>query len=107
VVFLPDAEVLHLGGRSGVQAPYIVVWEGYRGSVYHFLKHKGIAQAVLVSVLLIASSGARSVIATIVGIEKKHYREVARIYGRVFRNLFLQNPILVKRKALQQSLERS
>jgi GT2 family glycosyltransferase len=101
VVFLPDAEVLHLGGRSGVQAPYTVVWEGYRGSVYHFLKHKGAVQAVLVSVLLIIGSGVRSVIATIVGVAKRPYRDVARIYGRVFRSLFVRNPIFVKRKALR------
>jgi GT2 family glycosyltransferase len=93
VVLLPDSEVLHVGGRSAKQAPYLVVWQGYRGTVYHFLKHKGMAQALVVSFLLIASSAARTVIAAILGVKKKQYRDVARLYGAVFWNLLVRNPI--------------
>jgi GT2 family glycosyltransferase len=93
VVLLPVSEVLHIGGRSGNQAPYLVVWQGYRGTVYHFLKHKGIAQAVLVSFLLIVSSGARAVIALILGVKKRQYRDVARIYAAVFWSLLVCNPL--------------
>jgi GT2 family glycosyltransferase len=96
VVFLPDAEVVHITGRSGVQAPYIVVWQGYRGTVYHFLKHKGIIQALLVSLLLIISSATRSVIAAMLGITRERYRSVARIYAAVFWSLLVRNPIRVK-----------
>jgi len=96
VVLLPDAEVLHIGGRSAIQMPYIVVWQGYRGTIYHFLKHKGIAQALVVSFLLIVSSAARAVIAAILGIKMKQYRDVARIYARVFWNLLARNPIRPK-----------
>jgi GT2 family glycosyltransferase len=93
VMLLPDAEVLHIGGRSGQQAPYIVVWQGYRGTIYHFLKHNGMAQALVVSFLLIVSSAARAAIAAILGIRVKQYRVVARIYGGVFWNLLVSNPI--------------
>jgi hypothetical protein len=93
VVFLPDAEVVHLGGRSGAQAPYVAVWYGYRGSIYHFLKHKGTAQAVIVLALLLISSGLRAAIAAVMGIFKSRYRSIARIYGHVFWNLLTRNPI--------------
>lgn len=97
VVFLPEAEVIHFGGRSGVQAPYIVVWEGYRGTVYYFLKHKGIAQAVLVSLLLVVGAGVRSLLAGILGVARRRYRRVGRIYGRVCWDLVTQNPIFVSK----------
>jgi N-acetylglucosaminyl-diphospho-decaprenol L-rhamnosyltransferase len=93
VVFLPDAEVVHLGGRSGAQAPYVVVWQGYRGSIYHFLKHKGITQAVIVLTLLLVSSGLRFVIATAIGIFKQRYRSIARIYASVFWSLLVRSPL--------------
>ena len=96
VAFLPDTEVLHIGGRSANQVPYLAVWQGYRGTVYHFLKHKGMAQALVVSFLLIFSSAARVVIAEILGLKKKQYREIARIYARVFWNLLVRNPIRAK-----------
>jgi GT2 family glycosyltransferase len=96
VVLLPDSEVLHIGGRSANQAPYLVVWQGYRGTVYHFLKHKGMAQALVVSFLLIVSSAARTVIAGILGVKNKQYRDVARIYASVLWSLLVRNPIRPK-----------
>jgi GT2 family glycosyltransferase len=95
IVFLPDVEVFHFTGRSGVQAPYLSVWHGRRGTVYHFLKHKGIAQALVVSFLLIISAAARVVTASILGIVSKKYRSVAGMYARVFWDLLVRNPIRV------------
>lgn len=97
VVFLADQEVVHLTARSCVQAPYIVVWQGNRGAVYYFWKHKGIFQALLVSLLLLMAAAARVVTGAIVGIAKKRYRSVARIYARVFWDLLVRNPIRAKR----------
>jgi len=96
VVFVPTAEVVHHGGRSGVQAPYMVVWHGYRGSIYHCWKHKGIVQAVVVVVLLLVSSGIRSVVATAMGLFVSQYRRTARIYGSVFWSLLARNPMRTK-----------
>jgi GT2 family glycosyltransferase len=93
IVFLPDAEVIHLGGRSAAHAPYVVVWQGYRGTLYHFLKHKGIAQALIVLALLLISSGLRSLMAAMLGIFNDKYRSIARIYARVWWSLLLHNPI--------------
>jgi len=107
VVFLPDAEVFHFTGRSCVQAPYIVVWHGNRGTVYHFLKHKGIVQALVVSLLLIIAAAARVVIAAILGITKKKYRSVARIYASVFWSLMVRNPIRANTWRLGTSLHES
>jgi GT2 family glycosyltransferase len=96
VVFLPDAEVLHMTGRSAARAPYIVVWQGYRGTVYHFLKHKGMVQALIVLFLLIISSGLRFILAACLGVIMERYRAIARIYASVFWNLLVRNPIRVK-----------
>ena len=93
VVFLAEEEVVHLTGRSCVQAPYIVVWHANRGTVYHFMKHKGITQAVAVTCLLLTATAARMATAAAVGIVSEYYRNVARIYARVFWNLVIRNPI--------------
>ncbi|MFZ1006131.1 MAG: glycosyltransferase family 2 protein [Candidatus Sulfotelmatobacter sp.] len=103
VVFLGDQEVVHLTGRSGVQAPYIVVWHGLQGSVYHFLKHRGIFQALIVSFLLLSACAARIAIAAMLGIVSERYRNVARIYARVFWCLLVKNPILTWRSRLSAS----
>lgn len=96
IVFFPDAQVVHYTGRSAAQTPYLVVWQGIRGTIYHFLKHKGSFQALLVSGLLGLSSAARILIASFFGIVRPRYRAVAHIYWKVLRDLFLQNPIFVK-----------
>lgn len=93
IVFFPDAEVMHFTGRSGDQTPFLSTWQGTRGTVYHFLKHKGLAQAVLVSLLLGSAAAARVVIACVLGIVKKRYRTVARVYASVFWGLLTRNPI--------------
>jgi GT2 family glycosyltransferase len=93
VVFLPDAEVVHLGGRSGVQTPFVVVWHGYAGSIYHFLKHKGKGQALIVLTLLLMSSCLRCVIASAMAVFKERYRNIAHIYARVFWSLLVRNPL--------------
>jgi len=97
VVFLGDEEVVHHCGRSGDQAPFIVVWHGNRGTVYHFLKHGGIIQGAAVSLLLLMAAGVRVLIAGILSIFKRRYRNVARIYAQVFWNLIAKNPIWERR----------
>src|SRR5262249_31397830 len=96
VVFLPDVEVFHFTGGSGYQAPYIVVWQAYRGTTYHFLKHKGIIQATLVLLILLTSAALKSFIAALFGVVKAKYRKTAWIYARVFWNLLTSNPIRAK-----------
>jgi len=99
IVFFPDSQVVHYTGRSATQAPYLVVWQGIRGTIYHFLKHKGKFQALLISGLLGLSSAARVLVAGIFGIVRPRYRAIARIYAMVLRDLFLQNPIFVRSAA--------
>ncbi len=96
-VFFSDAQVLHYTGRSATQTPYLVEWQGIRGTVYHFLKHKGKFQAFLISALLGLSAAARIVIAGIFGIARARYRAVARAYALVLRDLLFRNPIRVNR----------
>lgn len=103
IVFLPEAEVVHLGGRSGAHAPYIVVWQGYYGTIYHFLKHKGPAQAFIVLSLLLMSSSLRCLMAAVIGIFKPGYRDVARIFAKVSWNLLVRSPLPPSRPRVGRS----
>ena len=93
VVFLGEEEVVHVTARSCVQARFIVVWQGNRCAVYHFLKHKGIVPALAASFLLLVAAAARVAIAAILGIASAYYRNIARIYARVCWGLVVRNPI--------------
>lgn len=93
VVFFPDAKIVHFTGRSGAQIPYIGLWGGIRGTVYHFLKHKGAAQALLVLFMLLISTAVRILVAATLSIFKKQYRITCGIYSRIFWNLLVRNPI--------------
>lgn len=96
VVFLPEVQVVHFTGRSGVQAPYLSVWQANRGTIYHFFKHRGTFQALLVSLLLIAAAGMRVIVASLLGTTQKRYRNVAQIYRKVLWDLLVHNPIFTK-----------
>jgi GT2 family glycosyltransferase len=93
VVFSPEAEIIHFTARSGAQAPYIVIWHANRGTIYHFLKHKGIVQALLVSVLLLSFAAARAMVEGILGVFSTRYRRPAKLYARVFWDIILRNPV--------------
>lgn len=97
VVFFPDSEVIHFNGRSGAQAPYVALWQANRGSVYHFLKHRGMAMAIVVTFVLCASAAIRSVLEAIVGVFVKRYRLSARFYSKIFWDLLARNPIFASR----------
>jgi GT2 family glycosyltransferase len=93
VVFFPDVTIVHFTGRSGAQIPYIGIWQGNRGTVYHFLKHKGAVQAFLVLSMILISVAVRILVAATLSVFKKQYRAVCGIYARVFWNLLVRNPI--------------
>ena len=96
VVFLANEEVVHITGRSCVQAPYIVVWHGNRGTIYYFLKHRGTAYALFVSLLLFVGAAVRVGISGILSIGSKKYRRTASIYARVLWSIVAKNPIRIK-----------
>lgn len=97
VVFLGEEEVVHFSGRSVEHAPHIGVESGNRSTVYHFLKHKGRAQALAATFLLLSAATARVAIATVRGVTSQRYRNIARIYARIVRSLVVDNPIWSKR----------
>jgi GT2 family glycosyltransferase len=93
VVFFPQVEMYHYGGRSGMQVPFFSVWQGSRGTIYHFLKHKGTVSAVLVTGLLIASATIRLLVALALSIALPRYRKTAGIYAKLLPALLLENPL--------------
>ncbi len=98
IVYYPEAHVCHFTGRSGSQVPYIGVWQGSRCAVYHFLKHRGRVQALLMSLLLITSAAVRVLLAAPAAIFLPRYRTTARIYTKVLWNLIVDNPMREHRR---------
>lgn len=92
VLFSPRAEVTHIGGRSGSQAPYKVVWHGYRGSIYFFLKHKSRLALTAAWLILTASAAARWATATLLSLRSKRYLQTQANYRSVLLNLLHWNP---------------
>jgi GT2 family glycosyltransferase len=37
----PRVQIKHLCGRSGAQVPFLATLEGYKGSIYYFMKYDG------------------------------------------------------------------
>jgi hypothetical protein len=52
--------------------------------------------AMVVLVLLLVSSGIRSIVAATMGVFVPRYRRTARIYGSVFWSLLVRNPMTTK-----------
>lgn len=54
VVYWPNVEITHVGGRSGVQVPYITSKAGALGTLYHFSKYRGrLGASVVFCIILV------------------------------------------------------
>ena len=53
VVFYPNAEIIHLGGRSHQSIPYVAMYYSYKGSLYFVKKYKGSFCAFVLRVLFV------------------------------------------------------
>ena len=109
VIFLPDVEVFHLSGRAESQAPYLSTWHGRRGTIYHFLKHKGVISASVISLFLITAAAARAAAGCFLGVVNRKYRTMATQnvqLSRVLWNLLVRNPIGERRRQSSGSQSR-
>jgi hypothetical protein len=55
IIVTPVAKIVHLGGRSTVGNRYLAQWGAFDGHIYHFTKHNGFAQGLLVYFICLAS----------------------------------------------------
>lgn len=93
VVIVPGAAITHLKSRSGATVPFITLWHGARGSIYHFKKHHGYIAGfsafliiLLATMLRILSSSLRAPFSS---------RQKSRLINnmRVLVKLIYENPL--------------
>jgi GT2 family glycosyltransferase len=90
---VPDARVTHFRSRSVVSAPFIGIWQGARGSIYHFRKHHGALAGWTAATILMAATLGRVAVNVLLSPLGPRYRTSARNQWRVLRNIVLENPI--------------
>lgn len=96
VVVTPAAQVTHLGARSSSGLPFIVLWHGARGSIYHFHKHHGLLVGILAYFIILFSILIRFLISIPGSIFSKQQRLSLLVNGRVILALITHNPLLIK-----------
>ncbi|MFA5800901.1 MAG: glycosyltransferase family 2 protein [Thermoleophilia bacterium] len=62
IVFYPEAEVVHIGGLSGVQVKPLALYKGCEGNLYHLKKHNNASLALFLRFLLIINFSIKAVI---------------------------------------------
>lgn len=90
---VPEAKVTHLRSRSAVTVPLIVLWEGARGSVYHFFKHHGLLSGLCATAILLLASTLRLLPALPLAPFILRFRRVAKNHAVVVWRLIARNPI--------------
>lgn len=82
-VFYPEAEVIHLGGRSHKSTPGVVLYYGFQGSIYFLQKHKGYYQAQILRCIFILNATLRAIYTWILSLFFKQYKGASNKYFEV------------------------
>ena len=99
VRLVDSAQVTHLRHRSFNSAPFVGVWQGVRGSVYHFRKHHGVSSALAATAILLLASGWRTLANLLLWPFGSRFARNCRFQARVFGRLLTENPIALFRKS--------
>ncbi len=97
VVVTPTAYITHLRSRSAAVVPFVTLWNGARGSIYHFHKHEGLAAGVAAYAILFSSSLLRVLVALPGATFSIRRRASIRKNWQVLRQLVSDNPLLIKK----------
>jgi GT2 family glycosyltransferase len=97
VVVLPGARITHLKARSSVAAPFVTLWHGAHGSIYHFRKHHGRVAGALAFSIILLSVCARTVSAALRAPFEAQYRRSFDNHRRLLEHLFRRRPLLRNR----------
>jgi len=98
VVVTPTAHITHLRSRSAAVVPFVTLWNGARGSVYHFHKHGGLAAGLAAYVIVFSASLLRVLVALPGAAFSTCRRSSARNNWKVLRQLVSDNPLLIKNR---------
>lgn len=98
VVVTPTAHITHLRSRSAAVVPFVTLWNGARGSIYHFHKHGGLAAGLAAYVIVFSSSLLRVLIALPSATYNNRRRASLRNNWKVLRQLVSDNPLLIKKR---------
>lgn len=98
VVVTPTAHITHLRSRSAAVVPFVTLWNGARGSVYHFHKHGGLAAGLAAYAIVFSSSLLRVLIALPGAAFSTCRRSSVRNNWKVLRLLVSDNPLLIKNR---------
>lgn len=94
IVFTPRAQITHLCGRSGVQVPYLATLEGYRGDVYHFLKHGGRVRGYAAYAIVVFACALKTFVSFFKAAIRRRsvdYQNL-RVYSRILPRLMVAGP---------------
>ena len=98
VVVTPTACITHLRSRSASVVPFVTLWNGARGSIYHFHKHVGLA-AGLAAYAIVFSSSLLRVLVALPGAAFSTARCASiRNNWNVLRQLVWDNPLFIKNR---------
>lgn len=93
VVVYPGARITHLKSRSAIAVPFVTLWCGAYGSIYHFQKHHGRAVGSIAFLIVLLSISLRTILAAIRSPFDARYRASLSNNWRVLASLFRDNPI--------------
>lgn len=97
VVVTPAARITHLKSRSAVAVPFVTLWHGARGSIYHFKKHHGVVAGWLAFLIVLSSISLRTLAAFVRLPFDARYRASLSNNRRVLEKLFSDNPLFDRR----------
>jgi GT2 family glycosyltransferase len=95
VVIEPRARMTHFKSRSAAAVPFVTMWNGARGSIYHFKKHHGSAAGLAAYVIVFLSTAVRIVAALPMAIIFQGARTRLRNGWRVLTFLVKDNPLRI------------
>lgn len=98
VVIIPSATITHLKSRSAITMPFITLWHGAHGSIYHFKKHHGNFVGWLAFFIVYISIFIRTLSSGIRSPFNKLHRKRFEINKLVLKKLIIENPLLKERK---------
>ncbi len=93
VVILPAAQITHLKSRSAIAVPFVTLWNGAYGSVYHFRKHHGLAAGWLAFMIVFSSTLLRTALAAVRAPFDTSYKASLHNNRRVLGRLLSDNPL--------------
>lgn len=96
VVVTPTARITHLRSRSASVVPFVTLWNGARGSIYHFHKHGGLAAGLAAYAIVFSSSLIRVLVALPGAAFSMRRNSSLRNNWQVLRQLVRDNPLLIK-----------